>query len=48
MNKLKKMMLLPVSLTLGLAGCMGIGPHKTYVLTKLRLIMIQVINRIWL
>jgi len=33
MNKLKKMMLLPVSLTLGLAGCMGIGPHKTYVLT---------------
>ena len=33
MNKLKKMMLLPVSLTLGLAGCMGIGLNKTYVLT---------------
>ena len=33
MNKLKKIMLLPVSLTLGLAGCMGIGPHKAYVLT---------------
>ncbi|RFS29302.1 hypothetical protein D9K80_18200 [Acinetobacter cumulans] len=33
MSKLTKMMLLPVSLTLGLAGCMGIGPNKTYVLT---------------
>jgi hypothetical protein len=33
MNKLKKMMLLPVSLTLGLAGCIGMGPNKTYVLT---------------
>jgi len=26
-------MLLPVSLTLGLAGCIGMGPNKTYVLT---------------
>ena len=33
MSKLTKMMLLPMSLTLGLAGCMGIGPNKTYVLT---------------
>ncbi|RLL25633.1 hypothetical protein D9K80_18840 [Acinetobacter cumulans] len=33
MKKLTKMMLLPVSLTLGLAGCMGIGLNKTYVLT---------------
>ncbi len=28
MSKLTKMILLPVSLTLGLAGCMGIGPNK--------------------
>ena len=34
MNKLIKMILFPVSLTLGLAGCMGIGPNKTYVLTS--------------
>ncbi|NWK75888.1 hypothetical protein HYG93_16805 [Acinetobacter sp. SwsAc6] len=33
MSKLTKLILLPVSLTLGLAGCMGIGPNKTYVLT---------------
>ncbi|NWK75889.1 hypothetical protein HYG93_16810 [Acinetobacter sp. SwsAc6] len=33
MNKLIKLMLFPVSLTLGLAGCMGIGPNKIYVLT---------------
>ena len=33
MHNLKKMMLLPVSLTLGLAGCIGMGPNKTYVLT---------------
>ncbi|RLL40427.1 hypothetical protein D9K79_14115 [Acinetobacter cumulans] len=32
MRKFKKM-ILPVSLTLGLAGCVGIGPNKTYVLT---------------
>jgi hypothetical protein len=33
MHNLTKIMLLPMSLTLGLAGCMGIGSHKTYVLT---------------
>ena len=33
MKKLTKLILLPVSLTLGLAGCVGIGPNKTYVLT---------------
>ena len=32
MRKFKKM-ILPVSLIFGLAGCMGIGPNKTYVLT---------------
>ena len=33
MKKLTKLIVLPMSLTLGLAGCVGIGPNKTYVLT---------------